>query len=176
MRSSSRAGSYLYPLAPTPGAPNQFAFHDEIVISEIMYNPPPIPSEAPSDEVVTDSTNQWVEVTNRTDGPVSLAGWEFDDGISFTFAPNTVLEGGESACVARDETAFRLAYPGVRLLGEFDGSLSRSSERLSLRDHHRNPVDVVHYHDSGRWPHIPDGGGASLELRDLLRAASAHCR
>ncbi len=166
-RSSSRAGSYLYPLAPTPGAPNQFAFHDEVVISEIMYNPPPIPSEAPSDEVVTDSTNQWVEVTNRTDGPVSLAGWEFDDGISFTFAPNTVLEGGESACVARDETAFRLAYPGARLLGEFDGSLSRSSERLSLRDHHRNPVDVVHYHDSGRWPHIPDGGGASLELRDL---------
>lgn len=166
-RASEQEGAYLYPDAANPGETNSFRFHDEIVISEIMYNPPALPSDSTSGNVVVDSDNQWIEIANRTDEPVSIAGWEFDDGISFTFPPGTVLQGGEHACLARDAEAFREAYPEARLLGEFNGSLSRSGERLFLRDHNRNPVDEVRYHDSGRWPSEPDGGGASLELRDL---------
>ena len=113
------------------------------------------------------SDNQWVEIANRSTRALNLGGWQFDDGISFSFPPNTILAAGEHACVARDMSLFNAAYPGARLLGEFSGSLSRQSERLSLRDANRNPVDEVRYFESGRWPWHADGGGSSLELRDL---------
>ncbi|MCF7674791.1 MAG: lamin tail domain-containing protein, partial [Akkermansiaceae bacterium] len=139
----------------------------EVVISEIMYNPPPLPAAAGSPAPVGNSDNQWIEIANRSAGPIALDGWEFDDGVSFVFPAGVSLAAGEHACIARDAVAFANAYPGARLLGEFDGSLSRSAERIHLRDDHKNPVDEVRYHDSGRWPVAADGGGASLELRDL---------
>ena len=113
------------------------------------------------------SDNQWVEIANRGIAAVDLGGWQFDDGVGFEFPTGTMLAPGEHACIARDASAFTTAFPGARLLGEFSGSLSRSGERVSLRDAHKNPVDEVRYFDGGRWPESPDGGGASLELRDL---------
>ena len=113
------------------------------------------------------STNQWIEIANRSGNAVDLSGWDFGDGISFVFPANTMLASGEHACIARDTSEFVTAFPAARLLGEFGGSLSRSGERLLLRDAANNPVDEVRYYDSGRWPETPDGGGATLELRDL---------
>lgn len=99
---------------------------------------------------------------------MDLGGWEFDDGISFTFLPGTMLAPGEHACLAASTTEFTAAYPGARLLGQFAGSLSRSGERLSLRAADKNLVDEARYFDVGRrWPEFADGGGSSLELRDL---------
>ncbi len=166
-RSEAHGGDYLYPDAATPGTPNSFSFHDEVVISEIMYNPPALPAAGGCPAPVESSDNQWIEIANRSAGPIALDGWEFNDGVSFVFPAGVSLAAGEHACIARDELAFANAYPGARLLGEFDGGLSRSSERIHLRDHNKNPVDEVRYHDSGRWPDAADGGGASLELRDL---------
>lgn len=113
------------------------------------------------------SENQWIEIANRGRSGINLGGWQFDDGVSFTFPPNTILSPGEHACLARNAELFRTAHPNARLLGEFDGSLSRRGERLSLRDASCNPVDEVRYFDGGRWPQHADGGGSSLELRDL---------
>ena len=39
-------GPWLYPAQSTPDAPNRFAFHDEIVINEIMYHDRPVPASA----------------------------------------------------------------------------------------------------------------------------------
>ena len=70
---------WLYPSAPSFGVPNTFAFNTDIVINEIMYNPRPMQAPyAKSDE-------QWIELYNRGVGPVDLTGWEFSDGIAFTF-------------------------------------------------------------------------------------------
>ena len=161
-RAATKDGAWLYPNAPTPDAANTFTFRDDVVISEINYNPPPL--SAPYSK----SENQWLEIANRSGQPVDLAGWEFDDGISFTFLAGTMLAAGEHACLAANATEFAAAYPTARLLGEYGGSLSRSGERLSLRAADRNPVDVVRYFDDGpRWPQFADGGGSSLELRDL---------
>ncbi len=113
------------------------------------------------------SNNQWVEVANRSGSAVDISGWEFSDGIGITFPTGTILSPGEHACVVRDTNLFSAAYPGARVLGQFSGSLSRSGERLQLRDAARNPVDVVRYYDGGAWPEAADGGGSSLELRDL---------
>ncbi|MCH8923694.1 MAG: lamin tail domain-containing protein, partial [Planctomycetes bacterium] len=52
-RSDEHDGQWLWPDVPTPSAPNVFAFHDEIVINEIMYHAPPQlrVGEAPFDGV-----------------------------------------------------------------------------------------------------------------------------
>jgi hypothetical protein len=113
------------------------------------------------------SDNQWIELTNRSAAPVDLSGWDFEDGLTFVFPPGTSLATGERACVVRDAALFSAAHPAARVLGTFVGSLSRTGEHLVLRDARRNTVDEVRYFDSGRWPEYADGGGASLELRDL---------
>ncbi|HKS37845.1 MAG TPA: lamin tail domain-containing protein, partial [Verrucomicrobiae bacterium] len=43
-RSPDGTGRWLYPVQPTPGGANLFAFRDEIVINEIMYHPRALPS------------------------------------------------------------------------------------------------------------------------------------
>lgn len=113
------------------------------------------------------SDNQWLELTNRSGTAVDLTGWDFEDGIDFAFAPGTTLAPGERACVVRDAALFTAAFPAARVLGTFGGSMSRSGEHLVLRDALKNTVDEVRYFDSGAWPEYADGGGASLELRDL---------
>ena len=113
------------------------------------------------------SDNQWLEVANRGDVAVDLAGWEFSDGVNFTFPAGSFLAPGEHACIARDAGLFNSAFPGASLMGEFSGTLSRSGERLELRDAVRNPVDILYYRDGGSWPGVADGGGGSLELQDL---------
>ena len=113
------------------------------------------------------SDNQWIEIANRGAGAIDLGGWDFGNGITFNFPAGTMLAAGEHACIARDSPLFTAAFPSSRLLGEFSGSLSRTSEYVLLRDANRNPVDEVRYFDGGRWPGAPDGGGSTLELRDL---------
>ena len=113
------------------------------------------------------SDNQWIEIANRGASAVDLGGWDFGRGIAFNFPAGTMLASGEHACVARDSALFAAAFPEARLLGEFSGSLSRTSENILLRDSYRNPVDELRYFDGGRWPKATDGGGSTLELRDL---------
>ena len=113
------------------------------------------------------SGNQWLELANRGASTVDLSGWDFGDGLAFDFPAGTTLAPGEHACIARSAADFSAAFPTARLLGEFNGALSRTGEHLLLRDANNNPACEMRYFDSGRWPEIADGDGGSLELRDL---------
>ena len=113
------------------------------------------------------SNNKWVEIANRSAAPVNLTGWDFSTGINFNFPANTILAPGEHACVVKDAALFAAAYPTARRLGAFTGSLSGTTDHLELRDANKNPVDEVRYYDNGQWPEFADGGGSSMELRDL---------
>ena len=55
---------------------------------------------------------------------------------------------------------------GENILGNYDGQLSNSDEKIRLRDAYGNIADEVHYYESGRWPKYADGYGSSLELID----------
>lgn len=116
---------------------------------------------------LTNSNNQWLELTNRGAATVDLTGWDFEDGITFDLPAGTTLASGERACIVRDAALFSAVYPSARVLGAFTGSMSRSGEHIVLRDGWKNTADEVRYFDSGHWPEYADGGGASLELRDL---------
>ena len=87
----------------------------------------------------------------------ALSPVRFEDGIDLEFPMDTTLAPGEHLLLARNATDLSTQYPNIRIM-QYDGSLSDQGERLELVDALRNPADVVHYYDSGRWHGDADGG------------------
>jgi hypothetical protein len=159
----------------TPGTTNTPVLGREIVINEIMYRP-----------ISGSSDDEFVEIYNRGTSAVNLGGWQFVDGISFTFPSNTVLSAGSYLAVAKNVSRLRANYPTLSLansIGDYDGSLAGPGERLALAmpqtTYSTNPsngaftrtisyviIDEVAYNSGGRWGKWAQGGGASLELID----------
>ncbi|MCH8043165.1 MAG: lamin tail domain-containing protein, partial [Planctomycetes bacterium] len=163
-RSDQHDGRWLWPDVPTPAAANSFAFHDEIVINEIMYHAPPqLRTDA---QPFAKNEEEWIELYNRSDETVDLSGWQLRDAVEFEFDAGTTLGAGEYLVVAWDAVAMAAKFPGIDVAGQFSGRLSNSDERILLRDATKNPADEVHYFERGKWAEFADGGGSSLELRD----------
>src|SRR6185295_6687979 len=59
-RSPAGTGSWLRPNGPSPGGPNTFTLHNEIVINEVMYHPRELP--ATNGQAVTSAKATWVEL------------------------------------------------------------------------------------------------------------------
>jgi hypothetical protein len=114
----------------------------------------------------TESAEEWIELYNRSAGTVDLSGWQLSSAVNYTFPAGTTLGADQYLVVAKDPTALQAAYPSIRIMGKYSGSLSGSGELLQLLDSVGNPADEVHYYDSKPWPGAADGGGSSLELRD----------
>ena len=155
-------GPWLRPARETPGAPNDVRLRDEIVVNEILYHDRPVWEGSTARR----SPVAWIELYNRTDRAVDLTGWRLTDAVEYRFEPGTILGPGEYLVVAADKDLLRTLHPGVRIVGNVQGRLSRKEDRLLLLDADGNPADDVHYYDSGRWPSTADGRGSSLELRD----------
>jgi Lamin Tail Domain/CotH kinase protein len=150
---------WLYPNVATPGAANSFAFHDEIVINEIMYH------QAPQQNPLVESDEEWIELYNRGASPVDLTGWTIQDAIDYAFPTNTIIPAGGYLVVAKHAADMQARYPSIAVVGDFSRSLSNSGDRILLVAPDKNPADDVHYYDSGDWSELADGGGSSLELR-----------
>ncbi len=153
-------GPWLTTIDPTPGLANLAALHEEIVINEIFYH------ASPNRPDPNEPAPSWIELYNRSDHAVDLTGWRFEDGVTYAFEPNTVLAPDAYLVVASDAATLRAQRPGIRIVGDFRGQLSRKGDRLLLVDRDGRPADEVHYYDSGSWPSYADGGGSSLELMD----------
>lgn len=111
-----------------------------------------------------ESGEEWVELFNRSSNAVDLSGWRLDAGIDFRFTNGPVIAPGGYVVVARDALALRAKWPEVAasIVGDFSGRL-QGDERFLLRDAAGNPVDETRVFEGG-WS---DGGGSSLELRDI---------
>lgn len=125
----------------------------DIVINEIMYHPP------------QDRDNlQFVELFNRGDREVSLAGWSFTKGIKFVFPPAAKLGPKSYFVICSDQAAFSAHYgPTAAVAGVFAGKLSHKGERLELSNAQKQVIESVEYADGGDWPRSPDGYSSSLE-------------
>jgi len=132
------------------------AAQSAVVISEIMYDP------------VGGGTNEFVELHNAGTGTVSVAGWYFADGITYTFPAGTTIGAGDYLVVAINRAAFQMRYPGVTNLapGFFNGQLNNGGERLSVADPSSNRVFDVTYDNNAPWPEAAAGLGSSLVLVD----------
>ena len=163
-RSDQWDGRFQRPDVTTFGAENSFDFQDAIVINEILYHQ--TPDGGSEGTPFTEDPEEWIELYNNSDATVDLSGWEFSDGVEFTFAPGTTLAAGEYLVIASDQAALAAKYPNINIAGQFDGGLSNSTERIQLVDAIGNLADEVTYFDGGAFDARADGGGSSLELRD----------
>ena len=134
-------------------APATHAADSDIVINELMYNPP--------DEK---ENLQYVEISNRGAAAVDLSQWAFTRGIRFIFPDQTRIEPDSYLVVCRSLKEFSAHYgKEVRVLGEFSGKLSHQGDRIELSNGRKQVVDWVKYSDRGEWPIAPDGYSPSLE-------------
>lgn len=159
-RGRLEAGGWGYPSEATPGAANTFDLVEDVVINEIMYH------RAPRNEAAgyVERDEEWIELLNRGEAEIDLSGWQLVDAVKFSFPDGTTLGPGEALVVSNDAAALSAEHAGITIVGDYEGSLSNSGDRILLLDANGNPADEVRYYDGGRWPGAADGGGASLEL------------
>ncbi len=132
------------------GAPP--ATHDQLGITEIMYNP------NGGDDY------EFIELKNTSNQTINLAGASFE-GVNFSFPLNTpLIAPGQLLVLVRNEAAFARRYPGVEIAGVYTGQLSNEGETITLRGFDGSMLAQVAYDDDRGWPLTPDGRGDSLIL------------
>lgn len=139
----------------SPGLKNNW--QHPIILSEIYYNPPK--SQGPDEDY------EFLEIYNRGDYSLNLAGYEFKDGISFTFPANSWINPGEYVLVAANSSTY--AGNGYQVFEWASGALSNSGETLKLDDCDGKKVFEVTYDNKMPWPLKTDGEGHSLVLKEL---------
>lgn len=156
--------------ALTLGNTNTGPLIGPVVITEIMYYPPP-------------GRPEYLELKNISAVPVKLYDelhpaniWRFSGGIDYTFPSNTVIQPGQYILLSEtNEAAFRAAWnpPLTALvLGSYSGRLDNAGETLELvRPDNPDPdgtvpmivSETVTYKNSSYWPSGADGTGAAFE-------------
>lgn len=135
-----------------------------VVINEIMYHP--------NGDGVDERLYEFVELHNRTDAAVALAGWRLAGDAAFAFALEQVLAPRDYLVVAARPALLLAAYPGLsaaKVAGPFDGTLDNGGGKVALIDAGGAGVDSASYDDDFPWPIAADGygttpgRGASLE-------------
>jgi len=134
-------------------APRLYAAAADIVINEIMYNPP---NELES--------LQYVELFNRGASTVDLSNWSFTRRIKYAFPQDTRMDPGAFLVICRSLADFSAHYgKEVSALGNFSGKLSHRGDRIELANAQKKLVDAVRYSDRDDWPIGADGYSSSLE-------------
>lgn len=136
-----------------PDAAGDVAFDAELVLTTTLSPATPF----------TESTEEWVELHNRSPDTVDLGDWRIAGGIGYRFPIGTVISAGGYVVVANDAGTLQAQWPEVAsmIVGDFSGRMS-AGETVILKDARDNPVDTVWVRAAG-WS---DGGGSSLELTD----------
>ncbi len=143
------------------GNPSDLQRH--LRITEIMYDPRDPPEGSPYE----DGFFEFVEFINISSNVLDLFGARFSAGFTFAFTNGiTTLDPGSLLVLVRNREAFASRYDtnGMLVVGEYDGRLSNSGERLKLEDPQNETILEFGYSD--QWHPETDGGGYSLTVRD----------
>lgn len=125
----------------------------DIVITEIMYNPP---------ESGTDSL-EFIEFYNNTANPIDMTGYEMV-GVTFTF-PSFTLNSNSYVVIAVDSLAMVNTFGYIGAF-EFGGGLSNGGENVALMDG-PTEIDAVVYNDGAPFINVDaDAGGRSIVFCD----------
>ncbi|MBN8246880.1 MAG: CotH kinase family protein, partial [Verrucomicrobia bacterium] len=138
------------------------AEYTALVVSEVHYHPEP-------DPLLADESAEFLELFNRGNTALELAGLTFTEGIEFQFAAGTRLAPGAYAVVVRDRDGFTRRFPEVVPLGAYTGALGNGGETLTLGHAVGLTVFSFAYDDAPPWPPGADGLGVSLQRSDLIR-------
>ena len=165
-----------------------------VVISEIMYHPPPVIVPGATNDNTDD---EFIELHNRNSRVWLLYDtlhpentWRLAGAVDFNFPQGTsIAAGGRLLVVGFDPVkkpallaAFRERFEvpaEVAVFGPWKGKLDNAGEAVELYqpDPPQQPphpdagyvpyilVDRIAYTDTAPWPPEPDGGGASLQRK-----------
>jgi hypothetical protein len=129
----------------------------DIVITEIMYNPP---------EAGTDSL-EFIELYNNDVVAVDLTGWSFTQGVSHTFGA-VIMNPGDYLVVAKNASAIQNVYGYSTAIEWNSGALSNGGEAIVLATvGGAQTIDSVYYYNTIPWAGAEaNGNGASIVLCD----------
>jgi hypothetical protein len=130
---------------------------DQVVISEILYNPLGDSSTA---------TLEFVELLNLGPGDVDLGGWSLSEGITLTIGEGVVLPA-KGRLVLSPDPARAIAHYGLPpavVLGPYLGRLDNNGEILAVSNRRGEVVNRLRFDDEGPWPTLADGMGPSIEF------------
>jgi hypothetical protein len=151
-----------------------------LVVSEIMYNPPGPNAAEIAAGILDGDQFEYIELLNISAGEIDLSGVAFINGIDFMFpvGASSILQPGERILVVKNSAAFELRYGaglGARIAGEFanDFNLRNSGEHLELVDVVGTSIRDFTYDDKAPWPDAADNGGYTIVL-DLPNVSPDH--
>jgi hypothetical protein len=126
-----------------------------LVISEIMYNPPPR----------SDGRNlEFIELFNSDATPENISGYRLSGEIEFTFPTNTTIPARGFLVVAPVPADIQSVYGISGVAGGFTNDLSNGGGLIRLRNHAGSVLLQVNYSNEHPWPVAPDNAGHSLLL------------
>jgi len=140
---------------------------EQIVISEVMYNPR---GDAP----------EWIELSNITATPFDIADWRLRGDAELDFPAFDASRADEAFLGHWGKIVLTNVEPGVfrqrhgvpssvKVFGPWAGSLPNEGGRITVRDKNGVTVCTLGYNDRGKWPIAADGTGHTLVLRDSDR-------
>jgi len=143
------------------------ATSENLVISELMYNPQGADENLEFIELLNISFTETIDLTNVS----------FIDGILYTFPTGLVIPPLGRVVIAKDREAFIAHYGQDQIVlaeGSYSSSLSNGGESISLVDNQGDLIQTVSYSDNEAlgWPSDADGLGASLSLTNELNQPS----
>ncbi|MFZ4635098.1 MAG: lamin tail domain-containing protein [Saprospiraceae bacterium] len=130
----------------------------QIIITEIMYNPP-----EPNTDIL-----EYIELYNNSANTVDVSGWSFNKGVIFTFPAGTSILPGKYAIISEDTAYFRARFPSIFPFqwsnDPVNSALTNSGETISLVNAASVLIDSVRYTNVAPWPTGANGSGASIVL------------
>ena len=154
---SGRWSRWSAPVEFTAGVPAVALLSQNLVVTEIMYNPPDCCG-------YTGDNLEFLELKNVGTNTLDLSGLTFSAGITFTFTNGTPLAPHATFLLARNTAAMAAKYPGVVVNGLYTGKLNNAGDTLTLSETGGAVVWSFAYDDTAPWPVTADGWGFSLVL------------
>ena len=174
--STGRYSHWSAPIQFTVTAPDVSVWQNNLMITEIMYNPAaPTPAEIAAGGTSFNNDYEFIELRNISSTlTLDLTDIRFTKGVDFDFKGSAItsLAPGAFALVVKNTACFQARYGAGRpVAGVWDAAdnLSNSGEEIKLSYgagvaiHDINPTGLVRY-DQAPWPTSPDGNGPSLTL------------
>ena len=120
----------------------------ELLITEIMYNPPSLGGTNGDDL-------EFIELKNVAPVELDLSGIQFTNGVRYTFPNGTKLGPGRFILLASNPVAFTNKYAGLQVFAAYQVHLSDGGETLTLVHAAGKPIVSLRCTDpglrGGRW-------------------------
>ena len=133
--------------------PNSIHRSRDVVINEIMYDPP-----------YGQPDLEFIELFNRADQAIDLSGWQLSGGIAYHFPDGIIMSPKSFLVIADQPDTLNDIHPHLNALGPLKGKLSNDGELIMLLDAQGNLADEIDFKTEGDWPTLARGKGSSMEL------------